>query len=61
MKDFFLINKSKYFVNHLHFTFLEIDYYSNTIVIIKDFNELSSDDLTLLIEKSISYQNFLKK
>jgi len=60
-KNFILINQNKYFINHVFFTFLEIDYYSNIIVIIKDFNELSAEDLTLLIEKSISYQNLLKK
>jgi len=61
IKDTILKNKDKYWINNLYFTFLEIDYYSNTIVVIKDFDELSSDDLTLLIEKPLYYQNLLKK
>jgi len=41
--------------------FLEIDYYSNTIVITKDVGELSAQDLTLLTEKSIQYQNLIRQ
>lgn len=61
IKDSLLKNKNKYQINPLYFTFLEIDYYSNTIVITKDFRELSAEDLTLLNEKSISYQNLVRK
>jgi len=31
------------------FTFLEVDYYTNTIVIVKDLSELTSEDFYLLI------------
>lgn len=48
-----IINKKKYMINHLFFSFLELDYYSNSIIITKDLNELSVEDLTLLIEKPL--------
>jgi len=61
IKDCILKNKNQYYVNSFYFTFLEIDYYSNTIVITKDVAELSPEDLTLLTEKSIQYQNLVRK
>jgi len=61
IKDCILKNKNQYQVNSFYFMFLEIDYYSNTIVITKDVGELSAQDLTLLTEKSIQYQNLIRQ
>jgi len=50
----------KYSLNEKFFPFLEVDYYTKTIIIIKNFDELSFEDLQILITdfvhlKSLSY------
>lgn len=35
--------------NEIFLTYLEVDYYSNTIIVIKDFNKLNFKDLSLLL------------
>lgn len=57
---FFIDYFKKYSLNEKFFSFVEIDYYTKTIVILKNFNELSFQDLQLfLIDfihlKSLSY------
>jgi ribosomal protein S4 len=39
-------------------TFVEIDYYTKTIVILKDYKELSLEDLYLLITEYLDLKNF---
>jgi ribosomal protein S4 len=39
-------------------TFVEIDYYTKTIIILKDYKELSLEDLYLLITESLDLKNF---
>lgn len=53
IKNNFLKNNKFYRKNCSYFPFLEIDYYSNQIIIIKDLDELSFTDYTLLIEEPI--------
>jgi ribosomal protein S4 len=50
-KNDFFFNKSvkKYFLNEKFITFLEVDYYTKTIVILKNFDRLSSEDKHILI------------
>lgn len=49
----FLKNTECYVKNDCFFTFVEMDYYSNNIVILKDLYELSEDDFELLSEESV--------
>jgi ribosomal protein S4 len=60
-KNFFKLNielNNKYFLNNQKiYSFVEIDYYTNTIIIIKDFFELELNDLCLLNTESY----YLKK
>ena len=47
--------------NNIFFSFLEVDYYSNNIVVIKDVVDLVDTDLQLLIEKNIDIKHLLSK
>ena len=49
----FIQNSKIYRKNCCFFTFLEMDYYSNNIVILKDWSELSKDDFKLLVEDNV--------
>ena len=51
--------RRKYKTNKLIFSFIEHDCYSNTILIIKDLFDLSSDDFRLLVEKHIKVQDLM--
>ena len=53
IRNNFIINNKRYRTNGCYFPFLEMDYYSNNIVILKDLKELSSDDLRLMVEEPI--------
>jgi ribosomal protein S4 len=44
--------------NEKFLTFVEIDYYTKTIVILKSYNELSSEDMFLLVTEYINIKNF---
>ena len=39
-------------------TFVEIDYYTKTIIILKDYKELSLEDLYLLVTEYLNLKNF---
>lgn len=41
------------------YSFIEVDYYSNTIVIIKDLTHLSPEDNNLIIRENISIKKFV--
>jgi len=46
------------------FSFLEIDYYSGTVIIIKNFTQLSNDDFSTLIFDSVNikaFKDYIKK
>jgi len=45
--------------NSLLFSFLEIDYYSGTIVFIKNFKQLSNEDFSTLFFDSINLKSFI--
>jgi len=45
-------NKNKFLPTDMISTFVEVDYYSNTIVIIKDLQDLTIDDFYLIIKDS---------
>jgi ribosomal protein S4 len=47
------ISKDKKFL-----TFVEIDYYTKTIIILKDYKELSLEDLYLLVTEYLNLKNF---
>jgi len=49
----YLKNNKCYVKNDCFFTFVEIDYYSNNIVILKDWSELSEEDFEFIAEKSV--------
>lgn len=51
----------KHLFNNIFFSFLEVDYYSNNIVVIKDVVDLVDTDLQLLIEKNIDIKHLLSK
>ena len=48
----------KFSKNKIFLTFVEIDYYTKTIVVLKDYKELSVEDLYLLITEYIDLKNF---
>ena len=50
-------NFQKYTLNHIFFTFLEIDYFTKTIVILKNFDELSPNDFYFLVVEFIRIKN----
>lgn len=57
---FFNTFLKKYSLNEKFFPFLEVDYYTKTIIIVKNFDELSFEDFQILITdfvhlKSLSY------
>ena len=35
--------------NNLFYSFVEVDHYTKTLIILKDLNEITDDDLSLLI------------
>jgi hypothetical protein len=45
----------------MFFSFLEFDYYTNTIIVLKDLKDLTTEDLRLLIGESIKVKNILYK
>ncbi len=53
--------KKKYIRNKMFFSFLEFDYYTNTIIVLKDLKDLTTEDLRLLIGESIKVKNILYK
>lgn len=54
--DFNLLkNLNKYSENTQIFSFVEVDYYSQELVLLKDVNTLSEDDLNLLIIDSLGF------
>jgi ribosomal protein S4 len=57
----FTMKSSSYIPNNMQLCFLEIDYYSNTIIIVKDLLELTTDDLSLLVEKNIAVNSLSTK
>jgi ribosomal protein S4 len=52
---------NNYIPNNMQLCFLEADYYSNNIIIVKNLLELTSDDLSLLVEKNIAVKSLLNK
>jgi hypothetical protein len=60
INDFYRVYR-KYLRNNMYLSFLEVDYYSNNIVIVKDFIELAPEDLQLLIEKNVDIKHLLSK
>ncbi len=48
----------KFSKNKIFLTFVEVDYYTKTIVVLKDYKELSVEDLYLLITEYIDLKNF---
>lgn len=57
----FTILKNKY-VNDINiFPFLEFDYFTNTIVVLKNYNELTYEDMSWLIDKNIQLTQLLYK
>lgn len=51
----------KYLDNNMYFSFLEVDYYSNIIIVIKNFDEIMEEDLQLLVEKNVNIKHLLNK
>jgi ribosomal protein S4 len=50
-----LFNKS---LHNFFLTFVEIDYYTKTIVVVKDLNELSLEDLYIVISHYFDLKKF---
>lgn len=50
---------NNYSINEVFQTFIEVDYYSKTIVIIKDFKDLNVEDLNILMPKHFDIKKFL--
>jgi ribosomal protein S4 len=57
----FNMKSSNYISNNMQLCFLEVDYYSNNIIIVKDLFELTTDDLSLLVEKNIAVNSLSNK
>jgi ribosomal 50S subunit-recycling heat shock protein len=53
------VNFLNKFEPDLLFSFTEIDYYSSTIIILKDYYNLSNEDFSLLITESINFKKFV--
>lgn len=53
--------KAKYKKSRNFFPFLEFDYYTNTFVVLKDWQELSYNDLTLIITENKKIRSMLYK
>jgi len=49
---------ASYSKNEKFLTFVEIDFYTKTIILLKSYNELSSEDMLLLITDYINIKNF---
>jgi len=54
---FFNESAKKYYLSEKFITFLEVDYYTKTIVILKNFDELSSKDKYILISDFVQLKN----
>jgi hypothetical protein len=54
---FFNEPAKKYYLSEKFITFLEVDYYTKTIVILKNFDELSSKDKYILISDFVQLKN----
>lgn len=54
---FFNESTKKYYLSEKFITFLEVDYYTKTIVILKNFDELSSKDKYILIADFVQLKN----
>lgn len=52
--SFFSFNENSYVVDDSLLTFVEIDYYSNTFVIVKDLKELDFDDFKTLRDSDVN-------
>lgn len=48
--------RKKYKKSRKFFTFLEYDYYTNSIVVLKNWNELSEDELSLTIKSAKKFK-----
>lgn len=57
IRNDFIKNRKRYRKNYCFFSFLEVDYYSNNIIIVKDFFEFGEEDLRLLIEENIQVRS----
>lgn len=51
--------RKNYVKNRISFSFLEIDHYSKTIIIIKDLKDLTADDFQLLIQEKINVRHLI--
>lgn len=50
-------NLNKYSNNNQIFSFIEVDYYSQSLVLLKNVNEISENDLSLLLVDSLGLSN----
>jgi len=55
-KNKYKVIKKKYKKTRKFFTFLEYDYYTNNIVVLKNWNELSKDELSLTIKSAKKFK-----
>lgn len=60
INEMYIFNEivEKFSKNKIFLTFVEVDYYTKTIVVLKDYKELSVEDLYLLITEYIDLKNF---
>jgi len=58
-ENFFLIlNLKKSSLSNIFYTFVEVDYYTRTLIIIKDFNKLTLNDFYILIPYRFNLKRF---
>ena len=52
-------NKDIFFKNNFFLSFCEIDYYTGTIVILKNYNQLLNKDFALIFRNNIDLRSFI--
>jgi len=49
---------SKFLLNRILNLFVEIDFYTNTVVVVKDISELTNEDLILIVSETFDLRKF---
>ena len=49
---------SKFLLNRCLNLFVEIDFYTNTIIIVKDISDLTNEDLILIVSEAFDLKKF---
>ena len=49
---------SKFLLNRCLNLFVEIDFYTNTVIIVKDISDLTNEDLILIVSEAFDLKKF---